>query len=501
MSTNIPYDALILDLDGVITDTRDLHFKAWKETFDELLSEEVELKSFEDEDYALYVDGKPREEGIRSFIEARKIFLPEDKLRELAQKKDELFLKKLRRVGPRVFQDSIMALKHWREEGIPMAVVSSSRNCSEVLERAGLKGFFDVQVDSITAEKAHLRGKPEADYFLEAAHLLNKRPEESAIIEDSMAGIQAGIKGHFKGVIGVSRKGQTPPSLLYAEGADLVVNSLEQIGLHENALRAWESILQKIGEREIALFLDFDGTISEIVPDPDKAQIRPSIFPLLKDCSRSFKTAIISGRDRQDVKRRVNIENIFYAGCHGFDISGPGGFHFVVEEASEILPHLVAARRQLETLLEPFSGMVVEDKKFFTAVHYRHVASIKENDLKEKIRKLVSHYDKLAIREGKKVIEIGPNLNWNKGTAIKKLCEVLEINFTEIVPIFVGDDLTDEDGYKEVRGKGISIKVTYEEPGITEADYWLNDPAEVEKFILFLTQHFTGREKKWRHGT
>ncbi len=488
-------------MDGVVTNTREMHFDAWKISFDELLKEKGEKNLFEKKDYAQFVDGKTREEGISSFISSRKINLSLESIKELAIKKDHLYLQKLRQNGPEVFEDSVKAIKTWKQNGISVAIISSSRNCSEVLEKAGIKDLFDVQVDSVTAENSHLRGKPGPDYFLEAASLLGERPEDCAIVEDSLAGIRAGTQAHFKGVIGMSRQGQTPPSFLYAEGATLVVDSLDKIGITQNAIEHWISICQKIGEREIALFIDFDGTLSEIVSDPSRAQASPSLLTTLKDCSLSIKVAIVSGRDRLDVQENVNLENVFYAGCHGFDISGPGGFHFIVEEALAVMPDVLAARQRLEDLKKDFDGIQIEDKKFFIAVHYRNVSAELQSDVRKKVREVCLDFDKLSIREGKMVIEIAPKLDWDKGSAIRKLSSILEINPQQTVSIYLGDDLTDEDAFREIDAtNGIGIKVDSDLQNKTDADYLLKDPTEVEMFLNLVRLHFTGSRKRWRAG-
>lgn len=493
MKAIFPYRAVILDLDGVITETRELHLEAWKETFKDF--------AFSTEDYDRYVDGKPREDGIRSFLASRKRSISPENMERYSTFKNRLYLTRLRKVGPRTYKDSVDTIKKWKKEGIQVAVVSSSRNCTEVLEAAGIKDLFDAQVDPVVAEPIHLRPKPEADYFLEAARRLGKDPEECALVEDSLSGIQAGVKGHFKAVIGITREGQTPEAQLYEEGASQVVNSLEMIGQKENALTAWAEIRKKIGEREVALFLDFDGTLSDIVPDPATAVPRESVMPLLKCCSHSLKLAVVSGRDRQDLKHRIGEENIFYAGCHGFAISGPGGFHFEVEEAKDILPDLNLARELLTSVINEYEGAILETKKYFLAIHYRMVNKDRAQELKEKISAIAGKFHTLELREGKMVIEIAPHIQWGKGHAIGKLCEVLEIKAPLTVPIYLGDDLTDEDAFKRLKGLGIGIKVGPENIYESIADYWLQDPSEVEEFLKLICRDFTARDKTWRHGT
>jgi trehalose-phosphatase len=494
MHEQIPYEAMILDLDGVITDTRDLHFKAWQETFNNIST------FFSKEDYQRYVDGKPRIEGLRSFFIARNIPLSENKLEQLSIKKNKIFQQMIQSKGAGIFRDAIVAIKYWRKLGIPVAVISSSQNCKVILQKAGIENIFDTCVDGIEGQKLNLKGKPEPDYFIEAAIRMGRRPEDCAIVEDSISGVSAGRIGHFKAVIGVSRDGQTPAEDLFANGADVVVSSLLQIGQIKNALNAWKEILAKIGERDLAVFIDFDGTLSEIVSDPKNATISDSVKRTLATCSKALKMAVISGRDRLDVKGLVGIDSLFYAGCHGFDMSGPGCFHYQVDDAQKILPQLEEASLAVNNELAGMKGIIIERKKFMTAVHYRMAVDSAEDSIKEKVFRIIQGFSSLKAKEGKKVIELFPNLDWDKGKAIKKLCEILNINPLNALVIYIGDDLTDEDAFDRLKGTGIGIKVDESGTMPTKADYWLKDPGEVERFLNLVAFSFTGEDKRWRAG-
>lgn len=494
MNSTESYAAVILDLDGVITATRSLHFAAWKETLDP-------LTSFNEKDYEKYVDGKPREEGLRTFLQSRHITLENDELRSLSEKKNALYLKALDEKGLVIFSDALRALNNWKSKKIPLAVVSSSKNTSKILDRLGIKHYFDVQIDALVGANLNLKGKPAPDYFLEAAKQLGKSPKECAVVEDAVAGIEAGIGGKFKSVIGIYRPGQTSARALEEAGADFVVTSLEEIfALKPNALQNWNKFQSIINGKELALFLDFDGTLSEIVTDFHQAKMLEPIKQILEKTAKSIKIAILSGRDRQDVKARVGVDNLFFAGCHGYDISGPGCFHFQVEEAESVVPEIEKASDRILELAENYEGLRLEKKKYFTAVHFRGVDSNKHPELKSKIKNIIESFENLEARHGKMVIEVAPKISWNKSEAVKKLCEVLELNHEQTVAVYLGDDLTDEDIFCELKSWGVGIKVGVEKMDGTCADFSLKNPEEVGSFLAQVEETYSRREKQWRRG-
>ena len=213
--------ACLFDLDGVITQTATVHAQAWKQTLDP-------ISPFDPvKDYDEYVDGKPRVEGIRSFLAGRHIALPEEQVQELAERKDHLFLDLIHERGVQTYESSVRYLEAARAAGKKLAVVSSSKNTTEVLRTAALDHFFDAQVDGNVAEQEHLRGKPAPDTYVRAAQMLRTPPEDSAVYEDALAGVEAGHAGHFGLVVGIDRAGQA--EALRSHGADVVVRDLEEL--------------------------------------------------------------------------------------------------------------------------------------------------------------------------------------------------------------------------------------------------------------------------------
>lgn len=492
----IPFKGIVLDLDGVITDTRDIHFKSWKKIFETYLSDKGFSYKFTKDDYALYVDGKPRADGITSFLES--IEMPPDKeeLEYLKIEKNNYYLSFLRKNPPQPFPDSIASIEKWKKKGIHLAVVSSSENCRLILKELNIENLFEVCVDGNDGKKFKLLGKPHPDYFNEALKRMNLEPHECAVVEDALNGIDAGIQAGFNTVYGMSRKDQTPPPELYAHGAHSVISSLDQVGRPVNALEHWDDFLAHVGEKDLALFLDFDGTLSDIVDDPQDAILKPGADLVLAELSKAFKVAVVSGRDRFDVKQKVMASNIFYAGCHGFDMSGPGCFHYHLDNIEKSLCDLEEATLHAVDHLSGMDGVHVERKSYATAIHFRK-APQSEEKVRIEVEKILKLYPDLRLKSGKKVLEIMPGIDWGKGKAVRKLMGILNIDLCEVVPVYIGDDTTDEDAFSELHGKGIGIRVE-EADVLTKADYKLKDPDEVLRFLKMLVQEFGGQEKVWR---
>lgn len=235
------WDAAFFDMDGVLTDTARLHIAAWKELFDNFLHRHAaaageEFVPFDSgADYLSYVDGRPREDGVRLFLASRGITLPEgsdsdpadaDTVAALSRRKDGMFLHALK-AGADALPGAEALLRDLRRIGIRTAVVSSSRNCAAVLDAAGLSSLVDARVDGVDAVKLNLPGKPAPDLFLEAARRLDVSPARGILFEDALAGVQAGRRGGFGRVVGVDL-GDHAAALL-THGADVVISGLSEV--------------------------------------------------------------------------------------------------------------------------------------------------------------------------------------------------------------------------------------------------------------------------------
>jgi alpha,alpha-trehalase len=393
------FDAVIFDLDGVITDTAAVHAGAWKEMFDTFLKEQTKpengtFQPFDKaEDYLRYVDGKPRHEGIVDFLSSRNIEIPygnpddppqKNTVCGLGNRKNRLFHKRLKENSVGVFDSSIRFIRDLRASNVRSAVVSSSKNCRTILEIAGIAELFETIVDGRDAAERKLKGKPEPDIFLEAASQLGVRPQRAAVVEDALAGVQAGKLGHFACVIGVDRCDQA--TALEKHGADVVVKDLCEIGIDEQPVdeiteKGLPSALHRAGEiharlagRALAVFLDYDGTLTPIVRRPEDAELSNAMRQIIRRLAAICPLAIVSGRDLQDVRQRVGIGRMYYAGSHGFDIASPGGKRQQHPEGTRRLSEIGRAEETLRKRLSSIDGCHVERKKFAVAVHYREAA-------------------------------------------------------------------------------------------------------------------------------
>ena len=229
-----------------------------------------------------------------------------------------------------------------------------------------------------------------------------------------------------------------------------------------------------------AIFLDYDGTLTAIVSDPKEALLSDSMRQTLQALVMRASVAVLSGRDLDDVRKRVAIEAIVYAGSHGFDIAGPRGLRR--QEATKFLPGLDAAEKELREKLASIAGALIERKRFSIATHYRKVNESNFPKLERAVSEVVAQHRELRRMEGKKVYELLPYTDWDKGKAVLWLLETLGLEHGKVRPIYIGDDRTDEDAFRALGQRGVGILVS-EEPRPTAASYSLKDPTEVERFL------------------
>jgi beta-phosphoglucomutase family hydrolase len=239
--TREKYDAVLLDMDGVVTDTASIHAACWKTMFDEYLKKWAQqnkqpFRPFEiATDYKIYVDGKPRYQGVRDFLKSRGIDLPEgtpadpskaETICGLGNWKNDLVNERLAK-GVEAYPGSVAFLKFLRGNGFKTAIVTSSQNCQTVLTAAGVSDFFDARVDGNVIAQQHLAGKPAPDSYLKAAEMLGVKPGRAVVMEDALSGVQAGARGQFGLVVGVARKDNVDE--LKANGAHVVVHDLAEL--------------------------------------------------------------------------------------------------------------------------------------------------------------------------------------------------------------------------------------------------------------------------------
>ncbi|MFW5767553.1 MAG: trehalose-phosphatase [Bacteroidota bacterium] len=511
---NTDYKAVILDMDGVVTNTATLHFQAWKDMFDKFLQskKDADFKSLQQKDYNTYLDGVGRFEGIRRFLKSKDITIPEgtqdddensDTIYGLGKRKNRIFHELLDKKGVKVYQDARDMIAAWHRMEIPVALISASRNCKKILEAADLQETFDVIVDGETAEKENLRAKPEPDIFIAAAKRMNTEPENIQLVEDAVAGVKAGVNGNFGRVVGIARNDDA--GNLQEAGADLVVNTLADLSEILNwpkdlpsALKNTKKIEETIRRKTPFLCLDYDGTLTPIVSNPQDAQLSDEAGKILKDLSEQIKVAIISGRDRADLKSLVEIDTVYYAGSHGFDISGPNNLQLEYGPGKEAQPDLSKAADNLKNQLAEIKGAVVERKKYAIAVHYRNVKQDKHKLVVDAVRKEVKKHTKLKISEGKMIRELKPDIDWHKGQALNWLENKIMQKNKKTIPFYLGDDITDEDALWEVYNKhGVGI-ITGNPDRLTAATYHLDNTDQVHDFLAWLKKYLGSTNTKFR---
>ncbi|OAY71393.1 putative trehalose-phosphate phosphatase 6, partial [Ananas comosus] len=281
-----------------------------------------------------------------------------------------------------------------------------------------------------------------------------------------------------------------------------------------SASNKFEEITAKSKGKKIVMFLDYDGTLSPIVDDPDRAYMSEAMREAVRDVAKCFPTAIVSGRCRDKVFNFVRLAELYYAGSHGMDIRGPtkspknireekakailcqpaSEFLPMIEEVESFSPSKLPTKFHVHKVLVDKTGSIqgarVENNKFCLSVHFRCVDQKKWDALAEQVKSVLKDYPKLRLTTGRKVLEIRPTIKWDKGKALEFLLESLGYaNFSDVFPVYIGDDRTDEDAFKVLRdrGQGIGILVS-KVPKDTSASYSLQDPAEVMNFLRNLVE-------------
>ena len=257
-----------------------------------------------------------------------------------------------------------------------------------------------------------------------------------------------------------------------------------------SALEHWEEIVRRLDHRRPAVFLDYDGTLSPIALRPELAALPAETREILRRLAERAPVAILSGRGREDVAALVGLPDLAYAGSHGFDIAGPG----LRLEVGEGIPELIeSAASRLRRDLADIPGVLIEPKRFAVSIHFRLADERHLPRIEAAVDAAAAAHPGLRKAHGKKLFELRPDLDWDKGKALLWLLDALGIDDGGHLPLYIGDDITDEDAFRAIAGRGIGILVS-EEPRETAAEYSLRDPGEVRELLerLTLAQASTG---------
>ena len=252
-----------------------------------------------------------------------------------------------------------------------------------------------------------------------------------------------------------------------------------------SALNQFGEIEQRLKDKRVAVFLDYDGTLTPIVERPDLAVLSSEMRDVVRQLAGLCTVSIVSGRSRAEVHDLVQIDGLIYAGSHGFDIAGPEKFVTRHEVGKQFFPAIDSAFKHLVEQVKAIDGAMVENKIFSVSVHYRQVAGDQVPLIEKVVDKALRDHPTLRRTSGKKVFELRPRIEWDKGIAILWILRRLDLDTAQVVPLYLGDDTTDEDAFKAVSNRGIGILVAIE-PRPTAASYLVRDTKEVGQFLRVL---------------
>ena len=506
------FSAVIFNLDGVVTRINEIHIEAWKRLFDEFLLERSplegeDLRTFHAElDYRKYVEGRPRNVGVKHVLSSRHIELPLGEADDpphyttvhgLGNRKKLIFNELLEQQDPLVFGCAVALIHRLRNEGFKTAIVTASEHCDMILEKAELSDRFDARIDGIESERLDLGSKPDPYVLWEVARRLEIDPEQIVVIEDSIVGVTASSRGRFGLTIGIDDGEQR--QLMLDHGADHVLEDLcrlhidgasEDEELSPPVLAEMELISNQLADKRPVLFLNYGGTLTPNIRKTKDAELSKKVRRALQKAAQLMPVTIVSGRDVKELRDRVDLPELIYAGSYGLEILGQD-LHLELPDGIDVLEDLDKAAAELAELLAEFPGVSIQRKRFAIAVHYQKKDTIEAAYVEATVEQVQMRLPRLRKTGGKEVFELLPNIDWDKGRAVKWLLAELGLDGPDSLPIYIGDDMTDEDAFRSLRGVGIGILVT-KRPQPSLATYRVSnsgDALEVLNHLIHVLKH------------
>jgi alpha,alpha-trehalase len=384
------------------------------------------------------------------------------------------------------------------DAGVRTGFCASTPDRQRVSAAAGAGDPLPVGAEPAGNGQPDLPGTPELTDLLESAKRLGVRPDRCVVIVDSDDGVVAGRAAGFALVVAVGPTRNAEE--LRRNGADAVVTDLAEVTVRSgdrpismlpDALQSYTQIAVAVAARRPVVLLDFDGTLSEIVDEPDSAWLVEGAADALKALAAQCDVAVLSGRDVADLVPRVGLPGIWYAGSHGFETIAPDGSKHYHESAEAVVGVLEDVAAELRGRFALLDGVFVEHKRYTVAIHYRNAVPESVREVTATVH-IVGQRTGLRITSGRRLIELRPNIGWDKGKALKWIVD--RISGTDpVLPIYIGDDLSDEDTFDAVRYDGIGIVVRHREDGDrpSNARFALGGAVRVCNFITRLAQDIT----------
>lgn len=372
----------------------------------------------------------------------------------------------------KVRQEVLDVLNEWKRAGRRMALLVSQADKEVVLQNHLTKDLIEPVFTEGSSRKGGLEGSYYQSMLNQAALEMGARPENCIFLDTTPEGVRAGQEAFLGLVVGIAPYGLQ--HTLVKAGADQCVRDLKEFHSRETELIC--DFLQRQGEaifpynqevfdvlrqKRPAIFLDYDGTLTPIVARPEDALLDKEMRDILRELSDLFTVAVVTGRDKEDVEVLVGLDEIIYAGSHGYIISGPNGLQMEHPDSAKIIPVLDAMEQELRvTLKGRTEGTQIDRKRYAIGIHYRNARPQDEGLVFSIARQMLEKFPGYKIGEGKKIVEIKPDLDWHKGKAVEWILDALKLSDrSDILPVFIGDDITDEDAFEALREKGMGILV------------------------------------------